>query len=73
MFVFGRGDNNQLGLGDGLDQHLAPTRLMALDGIPIRKIASGSNQNVAVRRLPYSVVGEPSAYLWTRTGTRHGS
>jgi len=48
VFAFGRGDNNQLGTGDGSDMHTSPVKLDALDGIHIRKVASGSNQNVAV-------------------------
>eukprot|EP00967_Tisochrysis_lutea_P074674 scaffold100460_cov27-Tisochrysis_lutea.AAC.1 len=48
VYAFGRGDNNQLGLG--VDIEPTPTKIPSLTGIPIRKIASGHSQNVAVSR-----------------------
>jgi len=50
VYAFGRGDNNQLGFGDGTEQQLAPRLVDAFDGVAVRKLSSGSNQNVAVTR-----------------------
>jgi len=50
VFAFGRGDSNQLGLGDGEEQHLCPVKVEGLADIPIRKVTSGSNQNFAVAK-----------------------
>lgn len=50
VYGFGRGDSHQLGFGDGTDQETTPRRVMALEGVAVRKLASGSNQNVAVTR-----------------------
>ena len=50
VYAFGRGDNCQLGFGDGTDQEPTPRLVAPLSGIAIRKLACGSNQNVAVSR-----------------------
>lgn len=50
VFAFGRGDNSQLGLGDGEEQHLSPVKVQGLAGVPIRKLTCGSNQNFAVAK-----------------------
>ena len=50
VFAFGRGDNSQLGLGDGEEQHTRPVKVGGLAGVPIRKLACGSNQNFAVAK-----------------------
>ena len=50
VYAFGRGDSNQLGLGDGADQHVTPVKIDGLGGVRIRKVTSGSNQNFAVAK-----------------------
>jgi len=48
VYVFGRGDSNQLGLGDGVDLHAAPKLLAAVSGKGAHKVCCGSNQCAAV-------------------------
>lgn len=48
MFVFGRGDSNQLGLGDKKDLHAAPQLLASVSGKGVLKVCCGSNQCGAV-------------------------
>jgi len=50
VYAFGRGDSHQLGFADGTEQSTTPRLISALDGVRVRKLASGSNQNVAVTR-----------------------
>ncbi len=50
VYAFGRGDNNQLGFGDGTEQQLEPRRIESLRDVNIRRLGCGSNQNVAVSR-----------------------
>jgi regulator of chromosome condensation len=50
VYSFGRGDNNQLGLGDGTDQEVTPRLVPALEGIAVRKVATTANSNVALAR-----------------------
>ena len=45
-----RGDNNQLGYGDGTDQQLSPRRVPALEGIAVRKVSTQANSNMAVSK-----------------------
>ena len=47
VFAFGRGDNSQLGL-PGVEQQVTPAKVPALDGVRIAKLASGSNQCMAL-------------------------
>ena len=48
VFSFGRGDSSQLGLGDGSDQKLCPTKVENISDMGIMKLSAGSNQNVAI-------------------------
>ncbi len=50
VLAFGRGDSNQLGLGDGEEQHLSPVKVEGLADVPMRKLASGSNQNFGIAK-----------------------
>ena len=50
VYTFGRGDNNQLGYGDGTDQQLSPRRVPALEGIAVRKVSTQANSNMAVSK-----------------------
>lgn len=50
VYAFGRGDNNQLGLGPGHDCEPTPVLVEALADARIYAISSGSNQNMAVSR-----------------------
>ena len=47
VFAFGRGDNSQLGL-PGVEQQVTPAKVPALDGVRVAKLASGSNQCMAL-------------------------
>ena len=50
VYTFGRGDNNQLGFGDGTDQQLTPRLVPALKGIAVRTISTQANSNFAISR-----------------------
>jgi regulator of chromosome condensation len=48
VYVFGRGDSSQLGLGDKCDLHAAPQLLKSVSGKGVIKVCCGSNQCAAV-------------------------
>jgi alpha-tubulin suppressor-like RCC1 family protein len=48
VYVFGRGDSNQLGLGDRKDLHASPQRLASVSDDGVVKVCCGSNQCAAV-------------------------
>ncbi|KXS11869.1 RCC1/BLIP-II protein [Gonapodya prolifera JEL478] len=50
VYVFGRNDCGQLGLGD-LDARLGPTRLTLPDGVTVAKAATGRNHTVIISNL----------------------
>ena len=57
VYSFGRGDNNQLGFGDGTDQQLTPRAIPGLDGIAVRKVSTLANSSFAISR-------SGDAYSW---------
>jgi len=50
VYAFGRGDNHQLGLGDGVQQQPTPTLVAALCGVAGHKIVCGHSHNLVVSR-----------------------
>ncbi|KAL3892546.1 MAG: hypothetical protein SGPRY_015028, partial [Prymnesium sp.] len=50
VYAFGRGDSGQLGLNDGCELEPTPRRIESFEGVRVRCLASGSNQNVALSR-----------------------
>lgn len=57
VFVFGSGDDGQLGLKDGSKIALVPTEVDALKGIPVAFIAAGSDNS-------FAITTEGKVYVW---------